>query len=213
MKKVIISFIGTDGAGKSTLIAEVQKRLEQQLKGKVKTVYFGWKPFLPTTKLLSFILRKKNYQIADKMNSKNNNSFSEENKLHLFQEIMLSYYYLEYLSRYIFQLRISSFKSIMLVDRYFYDLYAHYEYAKQSYVFPILLKMMPKPDLIFLLDVDVQTAKKRKPEMDLELLQKHHLHYQQLSSLINAKVVKTDLSLEQSLQQVLELSAEIINKK
>jgi len=199
MKKSIICFIGTDGAGKSTIISELKKRLEGEIK--VKSVYFGWKPFLPTTKLLSFILKKKKYQIADKMNLKTNKTSGE--RFNLFQEVMLSYYYIEYLSRYIFQLRLLSHKKIILVDRYFYDLYAHYHYAEHSYIFPFLLKLMPKPDLTFFLTADIQTAKERKPEMDLKLLQEHYQRYQKISGLIGAKIVTTDQKLEQSVQEVL----------
>src|SRR3989344_1414206 len=130
MKSTIICFIGTDGAGKSTLINEVKKNLES--KQKVDSVYFGWKPFLPTTKLLSLLLKKRDYQIAAKMNSKRN----ERKKFSFLQEIMLSYYYVEYLCRYLFQLKIAPKGDITLVDRYFYDMYAHYRYADQSHVFP-----------------------------------------------------------------------------
>ncbi len=206
MKNQVICFIGTDGAGKSTLIFETKKELEKNGL-KVKTIYFGWKPFLPTTKLLSFILKKRNYQIADKMNSKNT-STNLKNKVSLFQEFMLSYYYIEYLSRYIFQLKLPLLftkKKLALVDRYFYDMYAHYRYADQSHIFPFLLKIMPKPNLTIFLDVDIQVAQQRKPEMDLTLLKEHHQRYQQLSKLINAKTVRTNQNLEQSLEQVLEL--------
>ncbi|MEK6809414.1 MAG: hypothetical protein AABY40_01950, partial [Nanoarchaeota archaeon] len=158
MKSAIISFIGTDGAGKSTVITELKRRLEKEHHLNIKTVYFGWKPFLPTTKLLSFILKKRNYQIADKMNSEDSyKNKSKGHKFSLFQEIMLMYYYVEYLSRYLFQLKLPFlFKNqkITLADRYFYDMYAHYRYAEQSFIFPALLKIMPRPDVTFLLDVD-----------------------------------------------------------
>ena len=212
MKSAIICFIGTDGAGKSTLIAELKKKLESQ-QHRVSIAYFGWKPFLPTTKLLSLLLKKSNYRIADKMNSKSD----EKNKFSLIQELMLSYYCLEYLSRYLFQLRLplifSRKKKIILVDRYFYDMYAHYHYANQSLIFPTLLKLMPKPDLTVFLDVDVNTAKQRKPEMDLQLLHKHHQRYLQLSQLLNAKTINTDQEIENSVQQILELTKEELKRK
>lgn len=212
MKSITICFIGTDGSGKSTLISETKKELEKKQGIGVKTLYFGWKPFLPTTKLLSFILKKRDYRIADKMNYKSNNA---ENRFNFLQEAMLCYYYIEYLSRYIFQLKLPLLftkKKITLVDRYFYDMYAHYHYADQSRIFPILLKIMPKPDLTVFLDVDVQIAQQRKPEMNFNLLEEHHQRYQQLSKLINTKIVKTDQDLEYSLQQIMGLYKEILTK-
>lgn len=211
MKNLIICFIGTDGAGKSTLISEMKKELEKN-DLKVKTIYFGWKPFLPTTKLLSFVLKKRKYQIADKMNNKSNNA--EKSKFSLFQEVMLSYYYVEYLSRYMFQLKLPLMfakKKIALVDRYFYDMYAHYGYASTSNIFPLLLKLTPKPRITIFLDVDVEIAKQRKPEMDITLLQEHHQRYQQLSKLINAKIVKTNHDVEQSVQEVTGLIKDNLN--
>lgn len=206
MKNRIICFIGTDGSGKSTLISKTKKKLEENKGIKVKEVYFGWKPFLPTTKLLSFILKKRKYQIADEMNNKSKNT--EKSKISLFQEVMLSYYYIEYLSRYLFQLKLPFLftkEKVILVDRYFYDMYAHYRYASTSNIFPILLTLMPKPKLTIFLDVDVETAKQRKPEMDINLLQEHHQRYQQLSKLINVKTVKTNQNVEHSVQEVMEI--------
>ena len=186
--------------------------MEEEHHLNIKTVYFGWKPFLPTTKLLSFILKKRNYQIADKMNNKDNpKNKSKEHKFSLFQEIMLTYYYIEYLSRYFFQLKLPSlFKNqkIILADRYFYDMYTHYRYAEESFIFPTLLKIMPRPDVTFLLEVDIQTAKQRKPEMDLDLLLEHYQRYQQLSKIIGARIVKTDQRLELSVNEILGIMKE-----
>lgn len=213
MKSAVICFIGTDGAGKSTLLSEAKKELEKNQSLKVPTVYFGWKPFLPTTKLISNLFKKKNYQITTQMNKK-------EQKFSLLQEAMLGYYFIEYLSRYIFQIKLPLLKNfskkqkqVMLVDRYFYDLYAHYQYAEKSFIFPTLLRIMPKPDLIIFLDVNTETAKKRKPEMDPELLKEHCQRYQKLSKLIEAKIVKTDQELEPSVNEVLRAIQEKVTKK
>lgn len=212
MKYRIICFIGTDGSGKSTLLSETKKELEKDQEIEVKTAYFGWKPFLPSTKILSALLKKKNYQIADRMNRK-------EQKFSLIQEVMLGYYFIEYLSRYFFQIKLPLLKNfskkkkqIMLIDRYFYDMYAHYRYANQSRIFPILIKLMPKPDSVIFLTVDVETAKQRKPEMDIDLLQEHYHRYHQLSNLnlIPIKTIKTDQEKQRSLQEIMDIIREAI---
>lgn len=206
MKRNIICFIGIDGAGKSSIICELKNKLENSHL-KVDNIYFGWKPFLPTTKIISKILKKRDYKITNKMNNKIN----ESQNFSLTQEIMLTYYLIEYLSRYLYQLKITSKGNIALVDRYFYDMYAHYHYANQSRIFPILLKIMPKPNLTILLDVDVEIAKQRKPEMDFALLKEHYNRYQDLSKIINVKIVKTNQDIENSVKEVMGLIKNKIN--
>jgi len=172
----VICLLGTDGSGKSTLSKEIAKKID----GKV--VYFGWRPFLWSTKLISWIFKKKNYRIAESMNK-------SDKKFSLVQEIMLVYYYIEYVFRYIFQV---AFRGTVVLDRYFYDMYSHYDYASRSKVFKVLMKIFPKPDYLFFLDVDVDIAKKRKPEMDITLLKMHKKKYLELVDIL--KIEKIDCS-------------------
>ena len=173
---LIVCLIGTDGSGKSTLAREVAKRVN----GKI--VYFGWKPFLPTTKLISWLFKKRDYKIAESMNK-------QQKRFSLIQEIMLFYYYIEYLMRYIFQVRFKS--GVVVLDRHFYDMYAHYDYASRSKLFKGLMKIFPSPNFTFFLDVDVLEAKKRKPEMDVSLLKLHRVRYLKLYELLGLKKIDT----------------------
>ena len=180
-----ICFIGTDGSGKSILTRKIAEKVGG------KALYFGWKPFLPTTKLISWIFKKKDYKIAESMNKQNK-------KFSLMQEIMLVYYYFEYLARYLFQV---AFRNRVL-DRYFYDMYAHYDYASRSKVFKLLMNMFPKPDYLFFLDVSVEEAKKRKPEMDIELLNMHRQKYLELSGLVKMKRIDTSKKLAINIEEI-----------
>ena len=92
-----------------------------------------------------------------------------------------------------------------MIDRYFYDMYAHYDYASRSKVFKLLMKLFPKPDYLFFLDVGAETAKKRKPEMDKELLEIHSQRYLELMSLVRAKRIDTSKGLESCLEEIFEV--------
>ena len=183
-----ICFIGTDGSGKSTIVKEIAKRVDG------RKVYFGWKPFLPSTKLISWIFRKKGYKIADDMNKK-------QKKFSFVQEIMLVYYYVEYLARYLSKIAFSS--KPVVIDRYFYDMYAHYDYASRSVLFKYLMRIYPKPDYIFFLDVGVEDAKKRKPEMDIELLKMHRDKYIELSEILGIKRIDTRNSVLKTVVEIM----------
>ena len=206
-KSSVICFIGTDGAGKSTLVREVAKRYKEIFGVKVSSLYFGWRPFLPTTKLISYFFKKKGYRVAESMNKK-------RKRFSLIQELMLHYYYKEYWARYLFKIWPKFYKKqIIVVDRYFYDMYAHYDYANRSKLFKFLIKLFPRPDYVFFLDIDVETAKKRKPEIDIELLTMHRERYLKLNRIMRLKTINTKKKVEECVNLVVEVTKEKIARR
>jgi len=127
---------------------------------------------------------------------------------------MLFYYYIEYLMRYLFNIGFGFWKKqIIIVDRYFYDMYAHYGYAKKSVLFKLLMKLFPKPDFVFFLNIDVKDAKKRKPEMDIGLLQIHKSRYDELSKIMHLKIIHTKENIKDSVESVVNHTKEKISKR
>ena len=200
-QSTVICLIGVDGSGKSTLIELLSKRVEEffdKLECTTQKLYFGWTPFLPTTTLISKILKKKKYSIVKEMN-KSEKTFS------VVQELMLFYYYIEYLSKYLFTVFPQRFgKNVVLIDRYFYDMYVHYSYAKNSKIFSFLMKWYPQPDYTFFLDVPVSVLDARKDEMTVEELTLHRKRYQELQSQLHLPIINTEKSLEECVDQILE---------
>jgi len=123
----------------------------------------------------------------------------QRKKFSLVQEVMLIYYYIEYLARYVAKIAFGR----VVIDRYFYDMYAHYDYASRSKVFKLLMKLYPKPDHLFFLDAGVEEARKRKPEMDIELLKLHRQKYLELSSLLKLKRIDTSKSVDESIAEIM----------
>jgi len=190
MKKTIC-FLGTDGAGKSTLIKKTSNYFQLQNK-KVKSVYFGWEPFLPTTKFLSKFLQKKNVQTTNQLNKKSKSKFRIP---------MLSYFYIEYLARYVFQVKFSK-ANIIILDRYFYDLFAHYDFAISNKFANFLLKIYPKPTHLFFLDIPPEVAKERKPEVNVDLLRIHRSRYLHLSNKIKFNTINTNKPIEECIREI-----------
>ncbi len=197
-----ICLLGPDGSGKSTLAKELKGKIPsffEKFEVKAYSIYFGWIPFLPTTKLISKLFKTKDYKIVEKMNTR-------QEKRSLFQELIVFYYFIEYLARYfflIFPLRRK--KAIIITDRYFYDYYAHYSYAPESILFPLLLEMYPKPDFTFSLECSKETLLQRKQEVAPHILEKHLEHYTQLAEKIDSHKINT-------LQPQKECINEIFNK-
>lgn len=187
-----ICLIGVDGSGKSTIV----QKLCDEFRSKninAQTYYFGWQPFLPTTRLLSRIFRKNNYRITEDFNKKNK-------KFSFLQEITLCYFFLEYFMRYV------SIKSspVLIFDRYFYDIYAHYSYAERSLLFPLLLRLFPRPHNLFVFDVPTQIAHQRKPEMEYSLVEAHRNRYLALAKKLKARVLSTNEPIQVTISTIME---------
>ncbi len=163
----LVVLIGVNGAGKTTLTKETLKKyfdISKFFNGQFG-YYFGWEPFLPTTKLISWELKRKNKQVFEELNKKEN---KKESKLSFLKEAILIYNYIEYLSRYLFiiypKLRTGK---LVFTDRYFYDLYAQYNYAPNSKVIKLLFSVYPKPDYLFVLDAKLETITKRDKNTEI----------------------------------------------
>ena len=166
-KGSLVALIGVNGAGKTTLTKETLTKyaaISNFFNGQFG-YYFGWEPFLPTTKLIAKGLKKKNKSVFKELNKKESGPNS---KFSLIKEGVLVYNYIEYLSRYIFiiypKLRMNK---LVFTDRYFYDLYAQYNYAPNSKVIGLLLSIYPKPDYLFVLDAKLETITKRDKNTEM----------------------------------------------
>src|SRR3989344_2897495 len=149
-KGCLIALIGVNGAGKTTLTRktlENYKEISKFFNGQYG-YYFGWDPFLPTTKLLSSGLKKSNKSV-----------FKELNKPNWYNGLIFFYNYIEYFFRYYFKVLPKLRKNKLVInDRYFYDLYGQY---KRSWANKILIRLFPKPDFIFVLDADLKDLMNR----------------------------------------------------
>ncbi len=165
-KGCLVALIGVNGSGKSTTINGTLKKYEKTsnfFNGQMG-YYFGWDPFLPTTKILSKILKKNNKKVFSEVNFSKN----EQKSFSLMKELLFAYNYLEFFSRYLFKIypKLRNNK-LVITDRYFYDLYCQYQYGSSSKILKTLFLLYPKPDFLFILDADLETIKNRKKETSL----------------------------------------------
>ena len=209
-KCVLIYFLGMDGSGKSTL----SHGLYSELKIKGHNVSYIW--WLEgDNSLIRKLIRK--FGKIGIMNPKNSNhtstrsnsssysanSFSSKVFRFLYPNIVL----LDYLRFGIFNAWIPKYvgkNRIMIFDRFMYDIVLalsnefDYPYTKTLKLFKIIDKLVPKPDLIFAIDVtpEVSYARKREEFGSLEEAKSIWLDYQNLYSFINnlgpIKIIKID---------------------
>ena len=139
-KKIV--FVGIDGAGKSSLIAFLKEKLQNQGKS-VKIVFMGWRN-LENPLLKIFV--------------KEGSILKGDDKIKRFRERSWSFYIAYYLEMYYRYFKVLfSNEDFILIDRYFYDEIVFSKNIK----FRVLSFFTPKPDLCVILKADVKTLGKR----------------------------------------------------
>jgi len=95
---------------------------------------------------------------------------------------------------------------VVIFDRYLYDELANLsqkDRIARAYI-RLLLKLVPSPDVAFLLDADPVQARARKPEYPLEFLQTIRAAYLALSCQVSPMKVISPLSPDDVSRQVME---------
>jgi thymidylate kinase len=80
---------------------------------------------------------------------------------------------------------------VVVFDRYIYDQIANLDLGNAALRFysRLLLKLVPRPDIAFVLDVDPALARARKPEYPLSFLEANRAHYLAFSKLADGITV------------------------
>jgi len=163
-KGCLISFIGVQGAGKTTMTRSLYDKyseISSFFHGQFG-YYFGWEPFSFYAKSLAKLMKKKNKKIFAENQDEEHQENKNQPRFNIFKELLFIYNYLEYLQRYWFviypQLRKGK---LVITDRYFYDLYGMYSYAPKSIILKLLFRLYPRPDYTFLLAAKAETIAKR----------------------------------------------------
>jgi thymidylate kinase len=90
-------------------------------------------------------------------------------------------------------------EDFVILDRYLYDELANLNLKKsanRAYV-RTLLKLVPRPDVAFLLDADPAQARARKPEYPVEFVQSNRASYLVLAALARNIEIVEPLSVQQ----------------
>ena len=192
-----------NGSGKSTLARKLllaYEPLTKHLKIPQEQIYFGWEPQFILTKILS-----KLNQITKTIsfNEMNITKKKKEKKINFFQEALFVYIFLEYIYRYYTTLHPKLKKNyVIITDRYFYDIYGQYPYAKKSIILPIIIKIFPKSNKTYILEVKVRELQQRKKtdkntqhiiEKEREIYPTYYLEQQRENYLYLSKIIKSTI--------------------
>jgi thymidylate kinase len=182
----LVSFSGIDGAGKSTQIGALRAKLEES-GARVRLITF-WDDVATLTGLREvtghkvFKGDKGVGSLGAPINRRDKNVRSR-----LMTAIRLGLYLSDAVSlRRVLKKAVASEADVVICDRYAYDELANLTLrhpAIRAYV-RLIMKIVPRPDVSYLLDADPILARARKPEYPLDFLYTSREAYLSLSQLV-----------------------------
>jgi thymidylate kinase len=186
-----VSFSGIDGAGKSTQIEALRTRLEED--GLRVILIRFWDDIARLTGLREATghrIFKGDKGIGDPAAPINRR---DKNVRSWFMTLVrLFLYFLDAISvRLAVKKALNSEADLVIFDRYVYDELANltlHNPAIRAYV-RLIMKLVPQPDISYLLDADPEKARARKPEYPLEFLRTNRQSYLALNDLIGGMTI------------------------
>ena len=211
MKKAFfICFTGVDGSGKTSQARNLVKDLAKS-GFKAKYVYGRWRSYLPrpATFIGRLLFFRKANMFQDYQRFSSTKRKLMKNRF-LFQSYKLVFF-LDYFFQSLFKIKIPLMlgKNIV-VDRYIYDTlitdFASYLAYRPEKIYKILeryFRFLPKPDMVFLLDLPPEIAYRRKGDIpSLDYLVERRSFYLEIAQRYNMELLDATKA-EKELEQII----------
>jgi thymidylate kinase len=195
----LVSFSGIDGAGKSTQIEALRARLREEGL-RVQVIRF-WDEIASLTRLRE----SAGHTLfnGDKGIGTPSAPISRKDKnvrLWPMTAVRLFIYFLDAISaRRTVKDALRSDADVVIFDRYIYDELANLELSNPAIRFYVrlIMKLVPRPQIGYLLDAIPEKARERKPEYPLEFLRLNRESYMTLRDLIGGITVIGSMPLQE----------------
>ena len=185
---VIVSFMGVDGSGKSTLIELLRKKLKNKFR---KIKYIHLRPYLI---------------LLDKSTVQSNPHNSKATWPILLNFVRILYWLIIY--RFFFYLFTNDSKQLIIFDRYAHDLIIdpiRYKFNLPNRITKFILNLFPNPSLWIILNAPIKVLEKRKKELPTKELKKQIISYLNFAKRRkNSIVVNTNQSTQSSLSVIIK---------
>jgi thymidylate kinase len=207
---MLISFSGMDGSGKSTNIASLQAALEAS-GNRVKLVTFwdnvvvlpGFRSKVTATVFQGETGIGAPHRPVHRRDKNLRPWYATLGRcvLYLFDALHL---------RRVVGRAFADHPDVVIFDRYLFDQLTTLPLERSAgrLYARFLYRLVPHPDLAYLLDADPESAFRRKPEYPLDFLWQYRRSYQQVNDLLGSMTVIPPSSLEDARQRVAQVAAQ-----
>jgi thymidylate kinase len=205
----LISFSGIDGAGKSTQIEALREHLREL--GFRSTLYTFWDNVVVFPRLREH-MSSKAFK-GDQGVGSPDKPISRRDKNVTSWYITALRLILYLLDAYSLRVAVSGIShgevDFVIFDRYIYDELANLPLVHSPVRLYVrgLLRLIPKPDIAFVVDADPEVAHIRKPEYPLEFVRTNRDTYITLSRIVGSMTVLAPLSVEETTAGIKEAIA------
>jgi thymidylate kinase len=187
-RSIVISFMGVDGSGKSTLIELLRKKLKNKFK-KIKYVHL--RPYLI---------------LLDKGTVQANPHKTKKTWPILLNFIRILYWLIIY--RLFFYLFANKPRQLIIFDRYADDLMIdpiRYKFNLPNRITKFILNFFPNPSLWIVLNAPIKVLEKRKKELPTKELKKQiRIYLNFAKQRKNSIVINTNNSVQSSLSLIIK---------
>jgi len=195
---LLVAVLGSDGAGKSTLIENLRSGFSRVFR---RDRVFHWRPGL--------VFRTRSGIVA--------NPHERPCRGYLQSLLPLFAHFVDHCLGYVFRVYPLLCRSgFALFDRYFHDLVAdpkRYRYGGSHWAASALAGLVPRPDLMLILDVPPDAAMERKSETSIEELVRTHASYQKLLRCEFARRIDASRSAEAVASESSRIILDLLHKR
>ena len=201
-KGLFIVFLGSDGSGKSSVIKDLTLSVSPAFRN---TKVFHFRPNL--------LNRKQDIQNGIPINP---HEYKPRNIL--LSVMKLFYYYFDFLFGYFLKIKPGLIRSNLIIfDRYFNDIIIdnmRYRYKGPKWIVKVLNRLIPKPDMFFLLDAPESIIHSRKQELSISELKKQRERFHDLmKSISNGYTIDAACKQEDVVYQVEQTVINFLNER
>jgi thymidylate kinase len=205
---MIISFLGTDGSGKSTIIEKIRPLITTS--SPIGITYEHLRPnyFSP----LARIFNKEDKQFGPITDPHN-----KVTSRFIVSLVRWAYYMLDYTFGFYIKIYPNRVDRLWIFDRYYYDYFIDQKRMRiklPKWILKFGEKFIPEPEIIFCLGTDPKIIHTRKPELPLVEVERQVLALKMFCKDTKRAVwIDTGSSVEESTLQVLSILNHAISKR